>query len=137
MNRVLLDSNVLISGVLSPGGTPAAILDAWEAGDFDVVVSPILLEELTAVLARAKVRRRISADQAAKFVTWIRRTVIIEPDPPAERGLTADPGDDFIVALARASGCDVIVSGDTHLTGLKNPRPPVLTPRALLDLLGS
>ena len=56
-------------------------------------------------------------------------------DPPEVSGLTPDPGDDYLVSLARAAGVDCLVSGDPHLTGLADPRPPVLTPRAFLDRL--
>jgi predicted nucleic acid-binding protein len=57
------------------------------------------------------------------------------PDPPPQPGLTSDPGDDDLVALARAAQAGVLVSGDDHLVGLANPRPPVMTPRAFVDAL--
>ncbi len=50
-------------------------------------------------------------------------------------GLTADPDDDYLVALARAAGADYLVSGDRHLLELTDPEPPVLTPREFLALL--
>ena len=43
---VVLDTNVIISALLSPSGPPAEIIDHWEADDFDVVTSPPLLSEL-------------------------------------------------------------------------------------------
>jgi predicted nucleic acid-binding protein len=49
--------------------------------------------------------------------------------------LLADPDDDYLVALARAGGADYLVTGDQHLTGLQDPRSPVLTPRELFDRL--
>ena len=52
-------------------------------------------------------------------------------------GLTPDPGDDYLVALARAAKVHVLVSGDPHLSELKQARPPVLTPRAFLRRLAS
>ncbi len=50
-------------------------------------------------------------------------------------GLTPDPKDDYLVALARSAAAHFLVSGDPHLTELVNPRPPVLTPRAFLDIV--
>jgi hypothetical protein len=51
--------------------------------------------------------------------------------------LSPDPDDDYLLALAQATSTDYLISGDAHLTGLANPQPPVLTPRAFLDLLSS
>lgn len=46
-----------------------------------------------------------------------------------------DPGDEYLLALARAAPADYLVSGDAHLTSLAGPDPPILPPRAFLDLL--
>ncbi len=56
-------------------------------------------------------------------------------DPPEPAAPTADPDDDYLIALARAGGADYPVSGDRHLTELPDPDPPVLTPRQFLALL--
>jgi hypothetical protein len=56
-------------------------------------------------------------------------------DPPAQPGLSADPGDDYLVTLARAGNADYLVSGDRHLFDLADPNPPVLTPRQFLERL--
>jgi len=49
--RAVLDVTVLISGILSPTGTPARLLLAWQAGEFELMVSPALLDELRRALA--------------------------------------------------------------------------------------
>jgi uncharacterized protein len=77
----------------------------------------------------------VSSDGAEAYVAMIERAAIHAPDPAVERGLTPDPGDDYLVALARQAHANAIVSGDPHLTGLKKPVPPVLTPREALTLL--
>jgi len=58
-------------------------------------------------------------------------------DPPALPGITPDPDDDYLIALARATQADYLVSGDRHLLDLADPEPPVLTPRQFLDLLAN
>ena len=53
---------------------------------------------------------------------------------------TYSPGrgfDDYLIALARATHADYVVSGDRHLLDLDETVPPVLTPRQFLDLLGA
>lgn len=137
MIRVFLDTSVLLSGLLAPLGAPAAILDAWRDGRFEVVASPRSIHELQEVLARPKIRTHVEPAEAAAFVAWVRRTAILVEDPPATPGLTPDPGDDFVVAAARSGRCDLVVSGDTHLTTLPDPDPPVLAPRAFLDAIAA
>jgi hypothetical protein len=57
--RAVLDPNVLISALLAPAGTPAAILRAWSAGAFELVASPLLLAELERALAYPNLRASI------------------------------------------------------------------------------
>ena len=122
-----------MSGLLSSVGAPAVLLDRWRGGRFDLIVSPLWVEEFDRVVARPKIARYIGARDATELREAILRQAIIVDDPPAQPGLTPDPGDDYLVALARASRADVLVSGDRHLLELSDPVPPVLTPRAFVD----
>jgi predicted nucleic acid-binding protein len=49
--------------------------------------------------------------------------------------VSPDPGDDYLVALARAGRADVIVSGDSHLIDRPDLNPPALTPRQFTERL--
>ncbi|MDQ6775510.1 MAG: putative toxin-antitoxin system toxin component, PIN family [Actinomycetota bacterium] len=132
--RAVLDPNVLISAVISPVGAPREILTAWTQGRFDLIVSPELLE-LRDVLARPKFRRWVSDPAAVEYVDGLTDAALLIDDPPAQPGLSVDPDDDYLIALARAAGADYLVSGDQHLTGLPDPTPPVLTPLEFRDRL--
>jgi uncharacterized protein len=101
------------------------------------VVCPILLAELERVLLRPKFRPYVTTQEARAYTALLRRLVSLEPDPETTPGLTPDPGDDYLVALARAAKAQFLISGDPHLTELKQARPPVLTPRAFLRRLTS
>lgn len=132
--RAVLDVNVLISGSLSPAGAPARLLLAWQAGEFELVVSPLLLAELEQALAYPKLRRLIPADDADAFVAWLRRAATIEPDsdrPPPVR--SADPADDYLLALA-ADRDAALVSGDRHLLDVAGALP-IHAPSSFLALL--
>lgn len=135
MLRVVVDPGVLIAALLSREGAPAKLLLSWRAGDFDLVLSPKLLAELGRVLARPKFRRYLTEEDAEQYVDLFRRGGTLAKDPPLSGGLTSDPGDDYLVALARASGATALISGDRHLTGLPNPEPPVWTARELVEHL--
>jgi uncharacterized protein len=133
--RVVLDPGVLVFAVLTDSGPPAEILDRWREGEFDLVVSPKLLHELEDVLLRPKFRDVASEDEARAYVEALAREGILVRDPEEVRAITADPGDDYLVALAIPVGADAIVSGDKHLTELADPPVPVLTPREFVERL--
>ena len=132
--RVVLDPNVVISGVLSSRGAPADVLRALAAGEFELIVSQALLAELERALAYPKLRRHISKPDAAELVRWLAgsATVVVDPDahPPVH---SRDPDDDYLIALASAHRA-ALVSGDKHLLALAG-EIPVFSPRAFLELL--
>jgi len=133
--RFVLDVNVLISGLLSRDGTPARLLEHWLEGHFELVVSERLLEELARTLREPKLSKRISEDEAAQFVTLLSELAEVAADPAgAPPARSADPDDDYLIALAAAERAR-LVSGDSHLLALTETIP-VLAPRAALDLLG-
>lgn len=117
--------------MLSRAGAPGQIAARWLAGEFELVVSPLLLAELERALASRKVRARVGAPDAAAFVTLLRETALVEVDPRAAPPRSPDPGDDYLVALAQTAGA-FLVSGDEHLLG---HRFPVRTPRLFLEAL--
>lgn len=135
MLRVVIDPGVLISARLSGRGAPAELIRRWLTGHIDIIVSPLLLDELDTVLRRPKFRRWLTVDDIQAYVTFLRAHATVVEDPPAEAGLTPDPDDDYLVGLARAARAAVLVSGDSDLTDLDDPHPPVCTPRALVAML--
>lgn len=75
-------------------------------------------------------------DETMQYVALLNRLAVLAADPTLENvRLTPDRKDDYLVALARASGAHFLVSGDTHLTDLKNPSPTVLSPREFLRVI--
>lgn len=134
--RAILDPNVIISALLSRDGTPARLFRAWLEGRFDLIVSPLLLEELARALAYPKLAERISAEESAAMIEWLRREAILVDDPaesPTSR--SEDPGDDYLLALAEAERA-ALVSGDRHLLALSSELP-VLTAREFLVTVGA
>ncbi len=132
--RAILDVNVLVSALLSPNGAPAQLLVAWREGRYELVVSPLLLEELERSLSYPKIRKRIDAADADRFVGSLRNSASMVADPDEEPLLRSpDPGDDYLLALAVAENVP-IVSGDRHLLELAD-RAPVFAPRSFLATL--
>lgn len=129
--RAVLDPNVLISALLSPQGAPAGVLRAWLQGGFELVTSPRLLDELERALAYPKIRKRIRAEDARDFLSWLRSTAEMAEDPGTPPPVhSRDPDDDYLIALAERQRA-VLVSGDEHLLELAD-RIPVFTAAGFL-----
>jgi uncharacterized protein len=120
--RAVLDPNILISALLSRSGSPARIVARWLDGEFELVVSDALLAELGRALAYAKLRERISETEAAEFIALLRQGALGLPDPHQPASRSADPGDDYLLALAESAQA-VLVSGDRHLLALAGELP--------------
>lgn len=132
--RCVLDTNVLVAALLSRSGAPGELVRLWLEGAFEVVASPLLLAELRRVLANPKLRSRVSEAEAEAFLALVTEGATIVDDPVCPPSLrTADPNDDFVVAIAEGARA-VIVSGDQHLLEMAG-RLPVRSPEDFRLLL--
>jgi putative PIN family toxin of toxin-antitoxin system len=131
--RAVLDPNILIAALLSPSGAPAQLISGWLGGEFELVVSENLLGELERALAYPKLRRRVTPDEATALAALLRHEAILVADPPNPARRSADPGDDYLIALAEAERT-LLVTGDQHLLTLAD-QFPIQTARAFLGTL--
>jgi putative PIN family toxin of toxin-antitoxin system len=132
--RAVVDVNVLISAALSARGPSAEILRSNRDGAFDLVVSELLIAELTRAVAYPKLRKRIPAEKAAAFVSWVRGHGTLAEDPRGPAPVRSpDPGDDYLLALA-VNRRAFLVTGDQHLLGLRE-NLPILTPAEFVSSL--
>lgn len=133
MLSVVPDTGVLVSGAINSLGNPYRIIKAWRDGELSLIVCTHLLDELRRVLARPRLRRFISEEDAQEFVDAVAVAADVRDDPGLVPGLVPDdPDDDYLVALAQETGADYLLASDQHLIALKSPRPPVITPGALV-----
>jgi putative PIN family toxin of toxin-antitoxin system len=132
--RAILDPNVVISAAISPRGAPADVLRSLARGEFELVASQGLLDELQRALAYPKLRPYISESDAAELVRWLADSASVVADPDTDPPVhSRDPDDDYLIALASAHRA-ALVSGDKDLLALEG-EIPVFSPRAFLDLL--
>jgi putative PIN family toxin of toxin-antitoxin system len=114
--RAVVDPSVFVSAFPGrPDAGPGRLVSAWREQRFALVVSPLLLEELAGVLARPKFERWASDGRAASYVAGFAARSENRPDPDFVEPSVRDPGDDYLVALARAETVDVLVSLDREL----------------------
>lgn len=141
--RVVVDTNVWVSGLINPAGAPGRVLDAARRGAITVVASWELADEITAVLSRPKlaVRYQITREDLADVVALLAPllpTADIDVDLDI-RGVRDVP----VLAAAVAGNAQIIVTGDDDLhtddvrTWLAAHDVEVLAPTALLARIGS
>lgn len=132
--RAIFDVNVLISATLSSRGAPAQLLRAWRDGAFELILSPLLLEEVRRAFSYPKLRQRISDEEANRFVAWLEAeaTLLADADPPLSIH-SPDPDDDYLIGLAAREHA-FLVTGDQHLLSLSHGFP-IRLPAAFLRMI--
>lgn len=109
--RIVLDTNIFLSALISPGGPPASIVAAWLARRFVLISHPIQLDELRGVTRRDKLRSLIQPAEVGRRVNQIKRLAEFPSTLPSVRR-SPDPDDDFLLALCEAAQADRLVTGD-------------------------
>ncbi len=134
----VLDTNVILSSLLSKQGPPADIIRRWEAEEFEVTTSPHLLAELQRALAYPRIKKYLEGPNQTIGILLKRfgtAATLVEPRS-ALRVIEKDPDDNRVLECALASHASYIVSGDEHLLALKEYEGIViLSPAQFLFLL--
>jgi len=136
--RAVLDTNVLVSGLVAEQGAPHQVLDAWLEGRYTLVISLYLVEEFLHVLSYPRIaeRLRLSEQELADVTAAVLSRAEVTPGHLRLPGVTRDPKDDAVVACAREGQADYIVSGDQDLLVLgEYEGMRVVTPRQFVEIL--
>ena len=131
--RIVIDNNVLISRIISPGSTPAQAVK--KAFDNAVILTSVdCLAEFDAVLSRRKFDRYVAIKERLDFLEFIvgsSKLVAVDYTIKACR----DPKDNMILEVAVNGNADMIVTGDLDLLALGSFQSiPILTPAQYLAL---
>jgi putative PIN family toxin of toxin-antitoxin system len=131
MTRVVLDTNVLVSGLLF-GGVPGDILGLCKSGELRLTMSRAMLDELLRVLAYPKLRLSEEEIHYLLYAEVLPHVDVVRV-PPGPAVVAADRTDDMFLHCALAAGAGCIVSGDRHLLRLKSYRRiKILSPSEFL-----
>ena len=128
--RVVLDTNVLLSALISPHGAPDVIYRAWRAAKFEVVTSLVQLDEIRRASRYPKFKAILQSHQIGVMINNLQRAIVLDK-------LTAnveadDPNDAFLLAMALAGNTDYLVTGDRRAGLLQRGRfgqTRIVTPR--------
>jgi putative PIN family toxin of toxin-antitoxin system len=132
--RVVLDTNVLVSGIAYPTSIPGRIVSAWKQGAISVILARCILNEAVRSLPRFP-RIRLSPDEIRELVdslTFIAE--VVEPAAVSEAALR-DKADLPILGTLLAAQADYLITGDKDLLELAG-RYPIVTPAALWERHG-
>lgn len=135
--RVVIDANVIVSGLLIRTGRPAEVLGLWEAGAFELITSGALLAELRSVLSRPRITRRFPRPSfGLEFLDSLMETALVVGPTNALDVVPTDPSDNRVVEAAIGGKADIIVSGDSDLLTLgEYAGIPIVTPARFIAIL--
>jgi uncharacterized protein len=129
--RVVLDTNILFSALISPHGPPDAIYRAWRSARFELVTSRQQLDEIRRASRYPKLQAVLQPAKVGVMINNLQRAVVLRELPPHFE--TDDPDDAFLLAMAEAGEADYLVSCDRRSGLLQRGnvgRTRILTPTA-------
>ncbi|MGE4339091.1 MAG: putative toxin-antitoxin system toxin component, PIN family [Pigmentiphaga sp.] len=124
--RVVLDTNVLVSGLAYPGSVPGRIVAAWRQGGLDVALSHYILDELARVLPRLPRVRMTPVEIRDLADSLMFLADIVEPNG-VQDGELRDPADQPVLLTLLASKAQYLITGDKDLLALAG-RYSIVTP---------
>ena len=121
MLRVVLDSNVILSGLMSPKGTTGKIIQAWKDNRLTLLICEAQLEEIKRVLAYPKIQKRLnwSTEKINLFVKLLAYRSEYLDISGVKAYVPQDADDEMLLATLIAANADYLVSGDSDLLDLR------------------
>lgn len=137
MTRAVVDTNILLRALIKPHGTVGPILTRLAAGDYVLVYSQFVLDELLEKLALPRIHQKYSLDDQTVETTLALLALRGEfVYPTREIRVCRDPDDDVLIETALAGNAEYIVTGDQDLLVLKKfETVRIVTPGVFLRVL--
>lgn len=127
MSRFVLDANIVLAALAGRADAPPALLLAGvHNGDLEAVACPLLIEEIRDNLEKPYFRARLNELEAHEALEAYSAVAVMLANPADVEAVLRDPEDDYLLALARNSNAEAIITGDKDLLD-----HPELSPRAI------
>ena len=133
--KVVLDANVYVSSMLNKQGNPKRVIDGWQRGTFDVLITSAILDEIGRVLRYPRiVKRHKQVEPAIQRFLKLLEDKAITVEPGEELGVVKDDeSDNRYLECAVAGKAQFVISGDNHLLAIGEYRSIViLSPAAFV-----
>ena len=137
MVKVVLDTNVYVSGLIKRGSKPDRVLRRVES--YHLFCCEEILREIERVLRYPRIKGKygLSEEEIERYLVYIRSIATVVGCLPEVRVIDEDPADNIILACAESAGADYIVSGDRHLRKLREYKGiRILSPAEFLEITG-
>lgn len=120
--KAVLDTNIIVSGIVSPKGLPRKLLELAKEETFKVVTSILINREILEVLHRDHIYTKYGLNAAIidDIASFLYEGTILTEDSYEIMKVKKDPEDDKFINCAIEGEADYIVSGDRHLLDLKH-----------------
>jgi putative PIN family toxin of toxin-antitoxin system len=134
--RVVLDTNVLLSALMTRGTPPNVLYEMWRDRRFDLASCELQLVELREVSRREPLKARLRGADVGTLVNLIRRLAMMCDSLP-EVSDSPDPKDNYLLAVAQVARAELLVTGDKgHLLSLRKHRTTrIVTARQAVQLM--
>ena len=139
MHRVVIDTNVLVSGIIQKSGFPYKVVKLWEEGTLVLITSLPMIEEAKKVLNYPKIKEKygLNTEEITQITLNLFRYSVVIDNPPALDVIKEDPKDNKVLSAAIKGKADYIVSGDSHLLCLKTYKGiEIITPKRFCEIIG-
>lgn len=137
--RVILDTSVIVSGLISPHSPPAQIVSLWQQGTIQLLYSAEIFAELQDVLHRQWLQQRL-AHRPNRISDFLTSVVILGEIVSGEfdvSGQVRDPNDEMFLTCAALGSADYLISGDKDLFTLGNfGSTQIVSPADFLSVMG-
>lgn len=127
--NIVVDTNVIVSGLLSPQGNPGKIISAWHDGAYGLVISTPMLDKLKAVLQYPKIKKRLGwqEKQIEQFILMLQILAKSVDITGIKAKVPNDKDDEIFLATLIASEAELLVTGDSDLLAL-SAQYPIIAP---------
>lgn len=115
MISAVLDTNILASGTVTASTPPGQILNRWRDGQFELVVSEHIIDELEHTLNKPYFQKHLPTNVVTAFTDLLQNEATIIPITIKVKGIATHPEDDLVIAAAVSSKADYLVTGDGPL----------------------
>lgn len=127
--RIVFDTNILLSALISPHGTSDRIYRAWRAAKFDIITSTIQLDELRRASRYPKFKAILQPSRVGTMINNLQHAIVL--DRLTVKAEADDPNDAFLISMSIEGMADYLVTGDRRAGLLQRKRVErtrILTP---------
>jgi uncharacterized protein len=137
LSRFVLDANIVLAALAGrPDAPPALLLAGVHNGDLEAVACPLLIEEIRDNLEKPYFRARLNELEAHEALEAYSAVAVMLANPTDVEPVLRDPEDDYLLALARDSSAEAIITGDKDLLDHPELMPRAVDARSACGLAG-